>query len=74
MGLLFAPNECFSDSAKSGLALSPQNTFRLGRARILRRSGSRCEASRLEREANAVLAKIHRQQCSGCTLNVLSVR
>lgn len=43
-------------------------------AQILRHSGSRSEASRLEGEANAELAQIHRQQCSGCSVSVLSFR
>jgi tetratricopeptide (TPR) repeat protein len=43
-------------------------------AQILRHSGSRSEASRLETEANAALAQIRRQQCSGCAVSSLSFR
>jgi tetratricopeptide (TPR) repeat protein len=43
-------------------------------AQILRHSGSSNEASRLEKEANAALVQIHRQQCSGCTVDSLSFR
>jgi tetratricopeptide (TPR) repeat protein len=43
-------------------------------AQILRASGSRNEASRLESQANAALAQIRRQQCSGCTISSLSFR
>jgi tetratricopeptide (TPR) repeat protein len=41
-------------------------------AQILRHCGSSTEASRLESQANAALAQIHRQQCSGCTVSSLS--
>jgi tetratricopeptide (TPR) repeat protein len=43
-------------------------------AQILRHSGSSGQASRLETEANTALAQLHRQQCSGCTVNSLSFR
>jgi tetratricopeptide (TPR) repeat protein len=41
-------------------------------ARVLRHSGLSYEASRVESQANTALTQIRRQQCSGCSVSVLS--
>jgi tetratricopeptide (TPR) repeat protein len=46
----------------------------LAYAYTLRRSGSKQEATRLEKEAKTTLANIRTQQCSGCTISAESFR
>jgi tetratricopeptide (TPR) repeat protein len=43
-------------------------------ARVLRDSGSKKEASRLEEKARHSLEELRHRQCTGCSVNVLSLR
>jgi tetratricopeptide (TPR) repeat protein len=43
-------------------------------ARVLRCSGKKDDASRMESDARAALERLHHQQCSGCTISAEGIR
>jgi tetratricopeptide (TPR) repeat protein len=50
--------------------LSAENTY----AQLLRASGAKQEASRIEKEASSALADLESRRCSGCTMDVSGFR